>query len=122
MDKKGSGEAKQIGLITELIIGVLVIGILYYLVHGIYTNDEFNKIYVEKEVSLMMNTLEGLPGDIELSYTLNKGNYNFFVSGGEVNIGEEDQILNKPKVIRFFKKGEKIFLSQEGLEIVEINK
>ncbi len=120
MDKKGSGEAKQVGLMTELIIGIIVVGILFYVVQGIYTNEAFDRLHFEKDVSLIMNTLESLPSDMELNYTFKGRDYDFFVSEGKVIISEADGVLHKSKVFIFAKKGNKVFVSQPGLEIIEL--
>lgn len=120
MDKKGSGEAKQVGLMTELIMGIIVVGILFYVVQGIYTNEEFDSLYFEKDVSLIMNTLESLPADIELNYTFKGRDYDFFVGEGEIVISEAEGVLHKSKVFIFAKKGKKVFVSQPGLELIEL--
>ncbi len=70
--KRGQAEAQQLILITEFILGIVVVITLMYSAYEFSNNDNFVKQYIAKDVAMMMDVVMGLPGDIEIGIPLEK--------------------------------------------------
>ena len=70
--KKGQAEAQQLMLITEFILGIVVVMTLMYSAYQFSNNDQFVKQYISKDVAMMMDTVMGVQGDLEISIPLEK--------------------------------------------------
>jgi len=70
MNKRGAGEAQQLFLFFEIIIGIAVAGIFIFTAIDFDSVSNVNKIYTEEDLNLLTSTLLAAPGEIEYNYPL----------------------------------------------------
>ena len=65
--KKGQAESLLLLNFFEFVIGMLVAGILIYGAYQFAGNDQFDKQYIAKDISLMIDTSYLVSGDLDLT-------------------------------------------------------
>tara|TARA_Y100000310_G_C20622004_1_gene783874 strand:- start:179 stop:520 length:342 start_codon:yes stop_codon:yes gene_type:complete len=70
MNKRGLGEAQQLFLFFEIIIGLAVAGIFVFTAIDFDSISNVNKIYTEEDLNILTPTLLAAPGEIEYNYPL----------------------------------------------------
>ena len=70
MNKRGQGEAQQLFLLFEIILGITVASIFIFSTVNFDSMSNTQKIYTEKDLNLMAPTLLSAPGEIEYQYSL----------------------------------------------------
>ena len=65
--KKGQAESLLLLNFFEFVIGMLVAGILIYGAYQFAGNDQFDKQYITKDISLMIDTSYLVSGDLDLT-------------------------------------------------------
>ena len=68
MQKRGQAEVLTTTLIFEVLAGFLVAGIMFYTLTTLNDRSALNKDFIEKDHSMLINTIRGMPGDVELEY------------------------------------------------------
>tara|TARA_Y100000310_G_scaffold81507_1_gene78061 strand:+ start:1494 stop:1835 length:342 start_codon:yes stop_codon:yes gene_type:complete len=70
MNKRGQGEAQQLFLLFEIILGITVASIFIFSTINFDSMSNTEKIFIEKDLNLMAPTLLAAPGEIEYNYPI----------------------------------------------------
>ncbi len=101
MKKRGQAEVLQTMLLFELLLGILIAGILIYSASNFGTMTNFNEEFLEKDLSLMSNTILAAPGKIIVVYPIDS-NYNIEITE-TVNVETSKSLVHTDSELRFFK-------------------
>ena len=109
MNKRGQAEVLQLDLLFRIIAGLLIASVLITAAFQLNNTPEYNKYHVEKDIKLLLDTLEFLPIDIKVNYPVGKENYAVIIKDGDIKVEGTTKItdlIKKENYIIFEKEGD----------------
>ncbi|PIN79546.1 hypothetical protein COV16_03640 [Candidatus Woesearchaeota archaeon CG10_big_fil_rev_8_21_14_0_10_34_8] len=94
--KKGEGEVLVLMNIIQIVLLIMIATGFYYFLTDVKENTLFEKSYASRDIALLLETAESVPGDIEVYYTEPKfdvGAYNYKFSENILRIYEGENYL-----------------------------
>ncbi|MBS3072306.1 hypothetical protein J4477_00545 [Candidatus Pacearchaeota archaeon] len=109
MNKRG--EEAQLYLIIEIVIGILVAGLFISMATNYDSYSNIHKIFIEKDLKLLSESLLSAPGEIEFIYPI-KSYYDVSISSTEI------QVQNNAQLIQFATEDKLVFTKTDDLRVV----
>jgi hypothetical protein len=110
MDKRGQAEAEQTFFMMETLIGIILAGIFIFGALSYSTVTNVEKDYIQKDVALLIETMDESQGKIVYNYELKEA-YSLEIEEDSVSVKKSNKVIESltDKTITFEKeKGDSI--------------
>ena len=132
LNKKGQGEAQQVILLAEFLLGIIITGILVYGAYQAGAKESVHRSYISADTGLILEAVYSVPGNVEIEMNIGDDEhevvigkdeefnyYRVLVDGNEF-IYAHDLILDKDLDLEFkIKEKVKIIKDNEGVKVEE---